>query len=459
MVKTPTTRHSKRHRDPVTIELEPGQVSRVEKAAADPEGSSAPEVPIADDAASAPAETAALPDAPKSDTPRPDSPYGAFDYNFDKEEPVQSKPTEAEASSNESATSNGSVQPERGRGGVSGIAAGLAGGALALLVAGGLQYAGVLGSPSAGTGDAPAVAALQTEISGLKSEIAALRTNEAGSDQTMRVDQLAKTLDELKSNVAALPTTDGQGAGDTAALTALDQKLQGLETAVAALGQGGGASAELAALGERIAGLDALVKSAGQESAANQERLAAIEQSVSSLVAKVDAQASQPKIALAIAAAALKSAVERGAPFTAELETFAAIAPNAPELATLRSYAEMGMPTRADITAEMDATANAMVAAAKPAAENAGFFGRLLASAESLVKVRPIGAVEGAGVPETVARMEVAVNQGDYAKALAEFDTLPEAAKAAGSAFAAEIKARLETEKLVDQLVAGAMKA
>ena len=47
-------------------------------------------------------------------------------------------------------------------------------------------------------------------------------------------------------------------------------------------------------------------------------------------------------------------------------------------------------------------------------------------SAESLVKVRPIGAVEGAGVPETVARMEVAVKPGDYAKALAEYDTLPE---------------------------------
>ena len=44
--------------------------------------------------------------------------------------------------------------------------------------------------------------------------------------------------------------------------------------------------------------------------------------------------------------------------------------------------------------------------------------------------VGPVGAVEGAGVPQTVARMEAAVNQGDYAKALSEYDTLPEAAKA-----------------------------
>src|SRR5690606_41934811 len=33
MVKTPKTRHSRPRREPVTIELEPGEVSRIEKAA------------------------------------------------------------------------------------------------------------------------------------------------------------------------------------------------------------------------------------------------------------------------------------------------------------------------------------------------------------------------------------------------------------------------------------------
>ncbi|WP_367118847.1 COG4223 family protein, partial [Mesorhizobium sp.] len=83
----------------------------------------------------------------------------------------------------------------------------------------------------------------------------------------------------------------------------------------------------------------------------------------------------------------------------------------------------------------------------------------LLSSAESLVKVRPIGAVEGAGAPETVARMEVAVNQGDYAKALSEYDTLPEAVKAAGADFAGKLKARIEVETQIDALISGAMKA
>ena len=73
--------------------------------------------------------------------------------------------------------------------------------------------------------------------------------------------------------------------------------------------------------------------------------------------------------------------------------------------------------------------------------------------------VRPIGAVEGAGVPETVARMEVAVKAGDLEKALGEYDTLPDAAKAAGADFAGRIRARVEVERLADQAIASAMKA
>ena len=125
----------------------------------------------------------------------------------------------------------------------------------------------------------------------------------------------------------------------------------------------------------------------------------------------------------------------------------------------MRTYAEKGVPTRAEIAREADAAANAMVAAATPVDQNAGFLQNLLSSAESLVKVRPIGAVEGAGAPETVARMEVAVNQGDYAKALGEYATLPEAVKAAGADFAGKLKARMEVETQIDSLIAGAMKA
>ncbi|TIP82796.1 MAG: phage tail protein, partial [Mesorhizobium sp.] len=323
--------------------------------------------------------------------------------------------------------------------------------------------AGLLGAPGAGDVSSGGVSldGINGEIASLKSEIAGLKDTAGNNDASAKVDGLSSALDQVKTDVAALKSAIEQGgAGDTAGLAALGDKVRQIETAVAALGQTGNtAPVDLGPLNEKLAGLDAAVKSVGDTATAQDRRLAALEQSVAQLSGKVEAQAGQPKVALAIAASALKAALDRGAPFAAELETFAAISPDAPGIAGLRAYAEKGVPTRSEIATEMPAAANAMVAASEPVDQNAGFLQNLLSSAQSLVKVRPIGAVEGAGAPETVARMEVAVNQGDYAKALSEYDTLPEAVKVAGAGFAGKLKARIEVEKQVDALISGAMKA
>lgn len=449
MVKTPKTRHSKTHREPVTIELEPGAVSRVEDAAkAEAENVSAT---IGDEAVAAEEPAASKPKA------QADTEYAAYDYDFENgpqaqpkaEAPAASETAGSYASSSAASTSGPARQP------TSGILPGLAGGLIALLVAGGLQYAGVLGTPG-GTGGGDEQ--LQAEIASLKSQVADIGASSGGGELKGQVDGLSAAVEEVKSEIESLKSASGQ-AGSGEALAGLDGRVKQIEAAVASLGQRGAASTEIAALNERLAGLDAAVKSAGEANTADDGKMATLEQSVSALASKVEAQASQPKIALAIAASALKAAVDRGGAFGAELETFGAISPDAPELATLRAHAEKGVATRADIVAETGAAANAMIAAAKPVNPDAGVFERLVSSAEQLVKVRPIGAVEGAGAPETVARMELAVNQGDFAKALAEYETLPDTAKAAGADFAAKLKARQEVETLVDQLVANAMKA
>jgi len=456
MVKTPKTRHSKTHREPVTIELEPGAVSRVEDAAkaeavAEAESVSAT---MGDEAVAEPA--ASEPKAPA------DTDYASYSYDFDNGQQAQQPKAEAPARAAASdagssyASSSAASTSTPVRQSTSGILPGLAGGLIALLVAGGLQYAGVLDRPGSagGSGDEQ----LQAEIASLKSQVADIGASSGGGELKGQVDGLSAVVQEVKSEIEALKSASGQ-AGSGEALAGLDGRIKQIEAAVATLGQNGAASTEIAALNERLAGLDAAVKSAGEAAAADDGKIATLEQSVSTLASKVEAQASQPKIALAIAASALKAAVDRGGAFGAELETFAAISPDAPELATLRAHAEKGVATRADIVAETDAAANAMIAAAKPVNPDAGVFERLVSSAEQLVKVRPIGAVEGAGAPETVARMELAVSQGDFAKAIAEYETLPDTAKAAGADFAAKLKARLEVETLVDQLVANAMKA
>ncbi|WFP77213.1 phage tail protein [Mesorhizobium sp. WSM4906] len=488
MVKTPKVRHSKSRREPVTIELEPGAVSRIadedaakaetstgqtdeakaEEAAAasQPE---APEEPIhaeqADiepwehaDSAQAGTGGSEAKSKDEAEAPYPggeeapkSEPKG-FGYDF---EDASGASAAAAAPRPSAASSNDRVAAPSGRAGVRTIAAGVIGGVIALAGAGLLQAVGLLGSPAS---SGPSLDGVNGEIASLKGEIAALK--QAGdTGASAKVDGLSSALDQVKSDIAALKSSAGQ-SGDGTTIKALNDKVGQIETAVADLQKASGAApVDLGPLNEKLAGLDALVKSAGDAAKAEDGRIAALEQSVQQLSGKVEAQASQPKIALAIAASALKAALDRGAPFATELDTFAAIAPDAPEIAVLRSYAEKGVPTRATIASEVEAAANAMVEAATPVDQNAGFFQSLVSSAESLVKVRPVGTVEGKGAPETVARLEVAVNQGDYAKALGEYDTLPDAAKSAGADFAGKLKARLEVEKQIDALIAGATKA
>jgi hypothetical protein len=465
MVKTPRTRHSKTERDPMTIELGPDEVSRVAtegEASGTDSAEPAKEDIGASEATAASSDTPPSPDetadvaaareAPSEDAPEPVSAFAR------EEEPAQTETPQGRAQEQPpvdeawpQAVPPPPSSPSRG----SALAAGLAGGLIALVCGGLLQFAGVLGTPGSST----APASVGTEIAALRSEIEGLKAGTGNVGEVSgRVDGLSQALDQVKTDIGSLRQAVESGSAG-AGLGALNTKIAEIETRMTEIGPGpdGATPEEIAALNEKIAGVEALAKAATEAGSTVTSRLGALEQSLSALSARVDSQAQQPKVALAIAASALKAAIERGSPFEPELETLAAVAPQAPGLAELRAYAEKGIAARADIIAGTDAAAEAMIAAANPPSENADFFERLLDSAESMVTVRPIGAVEGPGVPETVARMEVALQAGDLAKAIAEFDTLPEPAKAAGAAFADKIRARLAVEQLADQAIAAAM--
>ena len=281
--------------------------------------------------------------------------------------------------------------------------------------------------------------------------------------------RLSTALDQAKTDLAGLKSAvESGGAGENAGLQALQDKIAAIEKSMATLGQAvrDAAPAEMTAIGEKLAAVETAVNAATTATSANDGRLGTVEkglqtleQNVASLAGKIDAQASQPKVALAIAASGLKAAVDAGGAFVAEVETFRRRSAECAGTGRIGTVAEKGVPSRDEIAAQAPAAVTAMIDAGRTVDENAGYFERLLSSAKSLVKVRPVGPVEGAGVPETVARLEAALGSGDYDKAVAEYGTLPEAPKAAGHAFMEQVRARLAAEQLVEKATAGALKA
>jgi hypothetical protein len=485
MVDIPKTRHSKPDREPKTIDLEPGDVSRVGSEAEEASAGALPDqTPVQDMPPKEDIGASVTEDQSASDMQARD------DRADDMAEDPASAPTQEDVAAASPETASGEaggagsafeqatagrpvgaetpdMEPPRAAPAprtsmASLLGAGVVGGVAAIALGAALYSAGFLGAP--GGGSVPA--SVEAEIAGLRSEVETLKSASGAPADLGGLDSqvtgLSQEMEQLRADLASVrQAVEAAGTADGGNTQALEDRIAGIESRISEIGPGteAASSEDIATINERIAGVEALANAATEANSAADSRLGALEQRLSALTSKVDAQAGQPKIALAIAASALKAAIERGEPFQSELETFAAVAPEAPGLADLRNHAENGVATRAELVAEVDSAAKAMIAAANPPPADAGIFERLLTSAESLVTVRPIGAVEGAGVPETVARMEVALQAGDLEQAVAEYETLPEAAKAAGADFADKVKARLAAEQLADQAVTAAMQA
>jgi len=473
MVKTPRTRHSTSKREPVTIDLE----------AVKAEG--APETPAEAEAeAAAPVETEVT-------QPQPD-PEDVLLAEAEREDVA------AEAAGNgsdlppsdaaqETTVAPPPAAPRSGRGGA--IAGGVIGGLVALLLAGGLQYSGVLpplnNAPQSDTG----VQALRDEISGLQSQIAELKNqpaapapnlDEALAEPRQQIAQLRETVQSLEQQVAS------GGSGDqTQALAELEQRRSELETSFQELSQrlnqSGAADGELAQRLEsaerELAGLRETVQSAGTES--REAATEASNEAVSAVTARIDEIAGQvealsgrleelstevarqdegPKVALVVAASALKSAVDRGQSFASELETYSSIASNASELDSLRPYAENGIPTLASLSEEASDFASKIAAAENAVPESAGLVERFTSSVKSVVTVRPVGEVQGEQPSAIAARVEAAVQRGDLPVALREFETLPENMKNLGADFAAKLRARQAANEVLDKALSSALK-
>lgn len=466
MVKTPRTRHSRTEKKPVTIDLAPDEVSRVD-ASASPDITSAKKAESKTDevktemgASKQAAET--KPSATKPTESKPATPKEA---DSKPAEPKTSTAKDTPPPSSQAQAPEKAQAPKqagKGRGGT--LLAGLAGGVAALALGASLQLAGVLPlnvpatSPLA-EDHGPSIAALETQLSQLRDEMATLR-NVADADAALagRVTKAEEKLTALGSGLESLQgevsSLEAPVAGEVALpdLAPFENRIAKLEGELAALPDSSPADAAIASLRGEV--------EAGQAQLAS--RLDTFEAALRTLNLRVDeqarAQAEAPSTALIIAASSLKAAIDRGTPFTAELDTYAALSPAASQLEPLRELAATGVQTRAQIVAGSDAAANAMIAAARPVDPQAGITERLWSSMMGLVQIRPIGMVEGEGVPEIVARLDAAVQEGNYDRALSEYDTLPPEAKAAGETFIARLRARHTADQMADEALAAALK-
>jgi hypothetical protein len=346
--------------------------------------------------------------------------------------------------------------PAKSGGGLGMVVSGVLGAVIALGGAYALQSGGLLPAPGGSNGDA--VAPLASQVDTLSNQLDALRqqVSEAGPQDGSGIPaEVADRLDRLEAGLAEAGTGNGGDSGDPAALAALEERLAGLEGRIAGLGDGNtaGADPELAAQMNELraaqGGLQAAIAELQSSADMLTGKITELEEGQQELSTQLDAPSRQIDLARAIAAAGLKSAIDRGGSFMSELEAFASVAPEDPAVAELRDLAARGVPSRAALVAGFSDAASKAIAAADPADPEAGLVDRLMSSAMSVVKVRKVGDVEGDSVEAIVARAETRLLNGDLDAAVAEWSTLPEASRAATADYSDALAARARSEKLI----------
>ena len=381
---------------------------------------------------------------------------------------------------------------------------------IALVAGAGLQWTGLL--PSFGSAPAETVdlAPVQSEIAQLQARLdemaAAPASGEAAvpaelAGQIEAAAQAARSaqadsgsalsaIETLTADIDALRSAMSSGAaGEGAGLETLSGRLDQIEAQVtgmtaqmadlSASGADAAGAEAMQALGETVAAvqgdldalrgdLDTLAGDVGTVRDSVQGMETTVSDGLAALAARIDANeaalseaqdrlaeggADSTVVARAIAAAGLKSAIDRGSAFATELEAYASVAGEDETVAQLRDFAASGVPTVTQLSDGFAAVANRIVATGQGLDENASLGDRLMSSARSLVQVRPVGEAEGDTPGAIAARVETRLKDGNLEGALAEWETLPDPAKAASADFMDRVRAR----QTVDQLVAGAL--
>lgn len=176
-------------------------------------------------------------------------------------------------------------------------------------------------------------------------------------------------------------------------------------------------------------------------------RVAALERGAKALEAQLAGRAASEtavdkSLRLVVVANALNAAVERGAPFIAELAAARGAAPDPKLLAPLEPFAKSGVPSTNALARELGALVPALAKAVGTSSREGSILDRLKANAEKIVRVRPIDEMAGDDPVAVVRRIELRAEQGNLSGALAEIAKLPEPVRALTKEWAAKVDAR-----------------
>jgi len=276
----------------------------------------------------------------------------------------------------------------------------------------------------------PATPAATDEISSrlekIQQTLQAPRSDETLAARIAAADAAAKLLGD---SLAALTRRVDDVAASSQSAHAQGKAAEAAAEDAKNAAQAGASRTDIDALTARVAALESAVKSLTTE------------------IAQRPASDNDAAVRATVAAEALRAAVERGAPYEAELAAAKSFGADASATAALEPFAADGIPSAAALARELAALVPALQRAAESEPGGGSLLGRLEAHAQRLVRITPIDAAAapaptGDDPTSVIARTNGDAARGDISGALADIARLPETERMLAAAWVKKAQAR-----------------
>jgi len=359
------------------------------------------------------------------------------------------KPSSAGASKPEQAKAYSASKPSAPQpaSGAPWLAA-LFGGAIGLGAAYGLAWFGLWPSPPQAPQPAdPRLAQFGAAIPELQGTTGTLRND---------LTALGNRITGLETEIAALPANSATPANDTlaadlAALTARVEALASTPAATIDSDQADSNAEAIAALKEQLNQLQQSSSTAAAQLAETQTQLSALTEAAETT--QLDQSARLPLIF-----SGLESAFAAGRSYETELSALRSALPGLTVPEALSAAAANGLPRPDDVAQRLN-TAIPDMLAGRPASESDNWQDGAMDWVRGIVAMRPTGEIEGNGPDAQIARLEAAIARRDFTAAKTAFTALPAPMQAAGGSAGDDINSLSDAQTFIAQLRDAALRA
>lgn len=299
------------------------------------------------------------------------------------------------------------------------------------------------------------------------------RTNDSGNAISAQLDKIEQELKPRSADTALasrLTDVQAQTKALSDSVAAINRRLDQI-AAVAEGAREGSNSATAAAktATDKADAAAAAAKGATQNSVQRSDldalaaHIAALENSIQKLSAATTHQAfgAEDRAArAAVAAQALRAAVERGASYRAELATMKSFNMDKSAIAALEPFASAGVPTDTELAHGLQQ----LIASLKPApvaapSNTRGFLGQIEDNAKNLVRITSIDAPSNNERSPVTVRLDADARHIDIPAALSDIARLPQSAKALAEPWVQKATARNAALAASQRIAADALAA